>query len=234
MLVDALERLDGTRITTTIKTGGEETKSIFGLIDEAHIIREDGTTGRVLEWGVTISEWLFRAIEANEVLTIHKRYFRLKRPLERRVYEIARKHCGLKEAWRISLIKLHSKTGSASPMKRFKQLIKELVEFDHLPDYRVKLGDDIVVFTNKHENKPQEGSISSALIHESHLLDQTWVKASEIATQASVDKYEVFELFKQKVARKGFPEKLDSAFLAFLRKVVATRKQTKGQDEFIF
>ena len=35
-----------------------------------------------------------RAIESNEVVTISNDYFRLRRPLERRLYEIGRKHCG--------------------------------------------------------------------------------------------------------------------------------------------
>ncbi|MCA9184408.1 MAG: replication initiator protein A [Pirellulaceae bacterium] len=30
------------------------------------------------------------------MLTLHRDYFRLRKPLERRVYEIARKHCGPK------------------------------------------------------------------------------------------------------------------------------------------
>ena len=233
LLVDALERLDGTRITTSIKTGGEETTSIFGLIDEARIVREDGNTGRVLEWSITISEWLYRAIEADEVLTIHKDYFRLKRPLERRVYEVARKHCGLKESWKIGLDKLHLKTGSSSPMKRFKQLIKELIEFDHMPDYAINLEDDMVVFTNRHKNQPRPYASSAALVTEGHLLARTWEQASKMASQAGVDKYEIFEHFKSKIAREGHPEKIDGAFLAYLRKVVESQKNKREQEEFI-
>ena len=43
---------------------------------------------------VTLCEWLFRAIESAEVLPISRDYFRLRRPLDRRLYELARKHCG--------------------------------------------------------------------------------------------------------------------------------------------
>ncbi|WP_443019818.1 replication initiator protein A [Sphingobium sp. CAP-1] len=30
------------------------------------------------------------------MLTLNRRYFRLRKPLERRLYEIARKHCGFR------------------------------------------------------------------------------------------------------------------------------------------
>ena len=154
-LKDAMSRLDGTRLRTTIKTGGEEQWSAFGLIDGARIRKSD-TTGRVLEWGIVLSEWLYNAIDADEVLTLHRDYFRLRKPLERRVYEIARKHCGHQDIWRISLQLLHKKSGSQSPEKRFRQMIKHLAEHDHLPDYSVSYDDDkdAVVFTNRGTLKP--------------------------------------------------------------------------------
>ena len=43
---------------------------------------------------VTLSDWIYRSVLARSVLTLHRDYFRLRKPLERRVYEIARKHCG--------------------------------------------------------------------------------------------------------------------------------------------
>lgn len=77
---------------------------------------------------------MFNAIRKEEVLTLHRDYFRLRKPIERRVYEIARKHCGQQKTWRITLLKLLLKTGSQSPEKRFRQMIKQLVRHDHLPD----------------------------------------------------------------------------------------------------
>ena len=55
---------------------------------------------------VSLSEWVFNAISAREVLTLHRNYFRLRKPLERRLYEIGRKHCGQASEWKISLEKL--------------------------------------------------------------------------------------------------------------------------------
>ncbi len=70
LLRDSLDRLDSTRLRTTIKTGGEETWEAFGLIEGAKIKRKR-QDGRVTEWGLKLSEWLFKAIEANEVLTVN-------------------------------------------------------------------------------------------------------------------------------------------------------------------
>ena len=111
-----------------------------------------------------LSDWVFNAIRNEEVLTLHRDYFRLRKPIERREYEIARKHCGQQKTWRITLAKLLLKTGSQSPQKRFRQMIRQLAEHDHLPDYHVTFEDeaDMVVFTNRGTMSPAqlvEGSI---------------------------------------------------------------------------
>jgi len=64
-----------------------------------------GGAERLRYLDVKLSDWLFRAIEAAEVLPISREYFRLRSPLDRRIYEIARKHCGKQEKWRISIDK---------------------------------------------------------------------------------------------------------------------------------
>lgn len=148
-LKEALDRLDGTRIRTNVRTGGEEEYEGFGLI-ESFKLRRSEKTGRILEIAVKLSDWVFRSIAAKEVLTLHRDYFRLRKPIERRVYEIARKHCGKQDSWRISLEVLKKKCGSRSPLKGFRYDIKELTKGDHLPDYRVVLDDkDIVTFSSR-------------------------------------------------------------------------------------
>src|SRR5579871_2079375 len=124
-LVEALERLDGTRIRTNVKTGGEQEFEGFGLI-ESFKLRRSETTGRILEIAVKLSDWVFRSIEAKEVLTLHRDYFRLRKPIERRVYEIARKHCGKQDSWKISLEMLQLKCGSRAPLKGFRHDIRQL------------------------------------------------------------------------------------------------------------
>ena len=137
-LREAFERLAGTRITTNIVTGGEETTSGFGLIDAWEIVRRT-RSGRMVSVRVTLSDWLYRAVTTRSVLTLSREYFGLRKPLERRVYEIARKHCGGQKAWKIGLETLLKKSGSASPRRVFRKMIRDMVAEDHLPDYRIRL-----------------------------------------------------------------------------------------------
>jgi plasmid replication initiation protein len=150
-LVHAIDRLAGTRISTNIQTGDEEQFDNFGLIDAASIRRKKGNDGRLLWCELKLSEWVFNAIKAQEVLTLHKDYFRLRKPIERRVYEIARKHCGRQNTWSINLNLLHKKSGSKSSLKEFRRSLRHLVEHDHLPDYSVSFKDDtdLIVFVNR-------------------------------------------------------------------------------------
>lgn len=146
-LQDAFERLAGTRITTDIKTGGERVKQGFGVIDEWRIIEKSKTDERMIAVEVTLSRWLHNAVQAFEVLTIHPDYFRLRKPLARRLYEIARKHCGHQTQWAIGLELLQEKTGSKSSLREFRRALREIEADDSLPDYRFVLSpDDKVTF----------------------------------------------------------------------------------------
>ena len=133
-LREAFERLAGTRITTNIVTGEIETTTGFGLIERWEIIRKT-RGGRMISVSVTLSEWLYRAVLGRAVLTLSRDYFRLRKPLERRIYEIARKHCGRQESWRVSVDTLLKKSGSASPRRVFRAMLREMIASDHLPDY---------------------------------------------------------------------------------------------------
>jgi len=135
-LRDAFERLSGTRIVTTIPTGDKEVTSGFGLIESWEIARHT-RAGRMISVSVKLSDWLYRAVMAKSVLTLSRDYFRLRKPLERRVYEIARKHCGRQGDWRIGLETLLKKTGSTSPRRVFRKMIRDMIAAGHLPDYEV-------------------------------------------------------------------------------------------------
>lgn len=152
---DALLRLSGCRIKTNIRTGDIYQTSIFGLIEQGDLIRKYGFNGRLQHVEVTLSEWLWNAIEARQVLTLHPDYFRLRQPLERRIYEIARKHCGRQMEWRISLDLLHLRSGSKSRLREFRRLLRKLIAHGELLDYAVILDAerDVVTF------RRQEGSL---------------------------------------------------------------------------
>jgi len=96
---------------------------------------------------VTLSDWLFQAVLGRRVLTLNRDYFGLRRPLERRLYELARKHCGQQRAWRVSLEVLLKKSGSGSPRRVFRAMVREIIAKDSLPDYRLEeeRGDMIAV-----------------------------------------------------------------------------------------
>ncbi|MEO0465155.1 MAG: replication initiator protein A [Pseudomonadota bacterium] len=136
-LRDAFERLAGTRITTNIVTGDRDTTKGFGLIESWEIVRRS-RGGRMAHVTVTLSEWLFRAVKAGAVLTLSREYFHLRRPLDRRVYELARKHCGRQPEWRVSVDTLLKKTGSGSPRRVFRAMLRQMIARDLLPDYQIE------------------------------------------------------------------------------------------------
>lgn len=226
LLKSALERLAGTRITTNIVTGDQEITRGFGLIESFEIVRETWE-GRMQEVEIKLSDWVFNAIKSREVLTLHRDYFRLRRPIERRMYELARKHCGRKQTWKISLDLLRKKSGSGSTLKEFKRLVKQVVEVDsrnhHMPDYSVRLeisqvdGSDQVVFFNRGSMPAiadPARSTSDLIVlsvdahHEARLVAPGW---------------DVYELEKQwrtwmDMSDLPPPSKPDAAFVGFCRK----------------
>lgn len=133
-LREAFERLSGTRIVTNIETGGQETISGFGLIESWEIVRKS-RGGRMVSVMVTLSEWLYRAVLSKSVLTLNADYFRLRKPLERRVYELARKHCGRQPEWRVSLATLHKKAGSSAPLRVFRAAIRRMIGQGQILEY---------------------------------------------------------------------------------------------------
>lgn len=214
----ALERLGGTRISTNIAAGGEEIFENFGLIDKSKIVRQT-REGRMQEIEITLSDWVFNAIQAKEVLTLHRDYFRLRKPLERRMYELARKHCGQQRAWSISLQLLQKKCGSNSTEKEFRRLVRTIIEQDqahqHLPDYAVTMIDDLVSFTKRGASVDRPPAISNE--REPQLSPDVFAKARHVAPG-----YDVQGLYREWVGYwrdKGSPalKSPEKAFLGFCR-----------------
>lgn len=155
-LEQAFERLAGTRLKTNIETGNSRDRQGFGLIDSWKII-EDKNDDRMSRIDVKLSDWLYRAVLSKEVLSISPDYFRLRGGIERRVYELARKHCGKQASWKIGIELLHKKCGSQSPVKRFRHEIKRIVSSDIMPDYRLVFEvekDQLAVFNRKGKRGP--------------------------------------------------------------------------------
>ena len=210
---EALRRLSGTRIETNIKTGRVRIEKGFGLIDSWEAVKED-TSGRVIAVEIELSKWLYNAIVSNELLTISPDYFNLRKPIERRIYEIARKHCGDQELFKIGLEKLQLKVGSSSALWEFRRSIREIVADNHLPDYEITLSDDDnVTFTNRAKKHYAAIRQTGFIL----LKPGTYEKARAAAPGWDVHALE--QQWREWIAKKKEPPKRpDSAFVAFCRK----------------
>ncbi|WP_027256306.1 MULTISPECIES: replication initiator protein A [Leisingera] len=214
-LEQAFKRLQGTQFTTTIRTGNKREVRIFSLVDQAGFVMQEEGAWRLDYCEVVLSDWFMRAIEANEVVTISHDYFRLRRPLERRLYEIGRKHCGSQPKWQIGLAKLQEKTGSNAPLKKFRLNIRQIIEDDHTPFYRMELTpEDLVIFRPR---SPQRDLLPGIRLPE-------WAedKARAIAREKGRDYYSLrsdWLTFANSEAAKGNPPKnAGAAFLAYCKK----------------
>ncbi|MEL6202294.1 MAG: replication initiator protein A [Pseudomonadota bacterium] len=156
LLQAALRRLQGTQIETNITTGGKEQWKVFSFIESAETIKES-RDGRMQEVEITLSDWVFNAIreKGGDILTISRDYFRLRKPLERRLYEIARKSCGQKGYFHYRIETLYEVTGSASTLPEFRRMLKAIIndnlQHRHIPDYVFELEGDLVKIRPKKE-----------------------------------------------------------------------------------
>jgi plasmid replication initiation protein len=150
-MAEALGRLAGTRVETNIETDGHRERAGFGLIDSWRVVERARGDDRMAAVEVTLPDWLYRSVKARNVLTMSRDYFRLRRPLDRRIYELARKHCGVQPKWTVSLAVLHEKSGSMASTKEFRRLVRELADSNELPDYSAKFDSkaDAVIFYSR-------------------------------------------------------------------------------------
>ena len=138
-MIEMLRRLKGTVVETSIETGGLRENRGFGLIGGWRVVEQSQDVTRMVAVEVDLPKWLFRSVQEKRVLTLSSACFRLRKPMERRIYELARKHCGRQPLWRVSLTVLHQKSGSVSALRRFRFEMKALAESRNLPDYSMSL-----------------------------------------------------------------------------------------------
>ncbi|MGC1505581.1 MAG: replication initiator protein A [Sulfitobacter sp.] len=142
LFLDALLRLRSTNILTNVEAGGERERRGFGWIEDWRVVERTNRNGdRVMgAVEVTMNRWMFNAIvKDRRVLTINRDYFRLSKGLERRLYELARKHVGRQPEWYIGVKRLAEKCGSIDTERKFKFRINEISELDTIPDYHMEI-----------------------------------------------------------------------------------------------
>jgi plasmid replication initiation protein len=140
-----LLRLQSTTIRTNIETGGEGTDKAFSWVENYELhYRKDRKTGEKMlkSISITLCPWLFRALERHTtILTYDPTFFDLP-PLEKRLYEIARAHCGDQPAFKIGIEKLQKRVGSECDLKKFKLLLTRIAaRRKPLPEYGLSVVD---------------------------------------------------------------------------------------------
>ena len=178
-IIDMLRRLRGTTIETNIPTGEAKITQTegFSMIDHYKVLSsktraaqiEDKKSGkketveveRVINFSVTLSEWLYNGLLNYEVLTLDRGYFRLTRAFDRRFYEIARKHCGDQAIFKIGIDLLAEKIGTARERFKVRDEIRTSIVADELPEYKLALDtrttpDTVVFYTRDSAKLSQE------------------------------------------------------------------------------
>lgn len=224
----SLNRLAGCLLKTSIKTGRVEQGEMFHLIERVKYLESTRVKGRILGVEVMLSDWFYNSLIAKEVLTIDKEYFRLRKPLERRIYEIARKHCGRKRRpWPIGLDKLHLKSGSTARLNHFRDTVKKLAKSDHLPEYSLNFDTtkDLVTFLYRgnavdfeEEQFDLFGEVAAAqppLHAPPDLLDDARIAVGPL--------FDYYDLWKQYRAWEGSSKARDmrAGFIGFCKQKIA-------------
>jgi plasmid replication initiation protein len=161
----ALDRLQSTTVSTTIRQPAEGRRHRFSWINEWQ--ERTNRTGRPDGIELIVPDWFYRAVLDDAlVLTIDRAYFGLTGGLDRWLYRIVRKHGGRqRRGWRFDLRHLHQKSGSLSPFKRFAFELRDIVRRQPLPGYvlalEVEVGGRVLL---AFEPRPACGQAVEALV----------------------------------------------------------------------
>lgn len=138
----ALDRLQSTTIVTSIRQPSERRRHRFSWIAEWK--ERLDTQGRSLGIELVLPDWFYAGVLDDAlILTIDRDYFELKGGLERWLYRLVRKHGGRQTwGWSFDVPHLHLKSGSLSPLRRFRFELRAIVRRQPLPGYSLELVDD--------------------------------------------------------------------------------------------
>ena len=228
-ITQALNRLAGCMLKTTIKTGRTRQERGFHLIESYGFLESQHVKDRKIGVEITLSDWFYNSLVAKEVLTINREYFRLRSPLDRRLYEIARKHdqhIKKNGSWAISVGNLHAKTGSKSTLKLFRFNIKKLTNTNHIPDYQLFVDDNDVVRIERSKKTKTSDQDNNSVTDEPLFLDvelttalseKNIEKAKKAAGRADI--YGLWADFREwNMSQQNDIKCLEAAFIGWCKK----------------
>ena len=184
-----MRRLKGTNLETNIETGNIRQTHGFGLVDDYKMLTEKKRISplaggkkaaeeitRVISFELTLSEWLMNGLAEFQVLTLDRDYFKLDKPIDRRLYEIAKWHCRDQALWKINIDLLAGKVGTSRERFKFRADIRSAIKRQPLPEYYIALDNaaspDMVVFYTRKVPDLSRYLISSDLIKWFETLEQ--------------------------------------------------------------
>lgn len=220
-LKKSLDRLTGVSIKTNIRTNKREQISAFGILESYDIIESSKVKNRMVRLEITLSDWFYNSIVGKEVLTINRDYFLLGKPIERRLYEIARKHCGSSSQWEIGLEKLMDKTGSTGTLRLFRSRMKKMAQDNHLPDYRFTVDtNDRVIFHRKHKADKQTDPpyINHKILKQ--IKGETVQRAQDLVSGTGWDFDAIIQQWGAHMEKIGVPDNINGALIGFVKKKV--------------
>ena len=231
---DTLDRLAGCYVKTNIKTNGKRQVKGFSLIKYEYI-ESLKVKNRHINVKIEFCDWLYNGILGKEVVSINRDYFRLAKGLERRLYEIARKHCGNQKRWSIGIEKLYHKSGSRSPLPTFKNTLKVVIKDGHIPDYQYALDSSEKMVTVSRtkaieaNNPPISEHTTRDMVFnfKRRIKRQTLVNAEKIHNDSYTD-WPIDEIIIQFITfaeSKSDISNVDAAFVGFVKKKVKTFKK---------
>lgn len=137
----ALERLGGTMVKTNIAREPDvDVRQFFPLLAKVSYERVKSENGRheYRNVEVTLSDWHYYMLQQREVLTLHSDYFKLRKPIERRLYELARKHIGDMDYWACNDDTLYNMVGTRATPQRFYNMMLDIQRDGNLPEYIIE------------------------------------------------------------------------------------------------
>ena len=162
-IIDSLQRLSSTRLETNKTIETWKVGAGLGLIDSYGYIKDE-KTGKTIRIEVVLPEWLYTEVLSKKIVTINPKYLELK-PLEKRLYQLAKIHCRNSQNTEFSLNYFAKKVGSFEVLRNFRIKIKKIQKTQPLPDFLIHYDqkEDKVRFTLREQNDADKSQVKSRM-----------------------------------------------------------------------